>query len=110
MKEENKMYAKPQYKCAICGKIYDNVQGRMNCEMECLKKQKEEERAAAEAKKKAEKDSRYNEVNAALDNAYALVNKYVEDYGSFTYGGKYKGLDILNMDLFPSKFLHHFLF
>ena len=64
MKEENKMYSKPAYKCAICGKIYDNVQDRINCEMACLKKQKEEEKAAAEAKKKAERDEEEREIQA----------------------------------------------
>ena len=77
MKEENKMYAKPQYKCAICGEIYDDVQNRANCEMKCIKKQQEEEKKAAEAKKRAEKNTRQQEVDAALDNAFALVNKFV---------------------------------
>ena len=98
------------YKCEICGQEYESIQDRANCEMSCVKKQQEEEKAAAKAKKKAEQKSRYDEVNAALDNVYALVNKYIEDYGSFQYGGKYTGLDILNMDLFPSKILHHFFF
>ena len=110
MKDENKMYTKPQYKCGICGKIYESIQDRTNCEQSCLKKQQEEEKKAAEAKKKAEQKSRQQEVSAALDNAYALINKYIEDYGKFEYSGKYKGLDMLNMDFFPSKLLHHFFF
>lgn len=108
--EENKVYTKPQYKCALCGRAYDEVQERMNCEMKCIKTKQAEEKKAAEAKKKAEKDKRYNEANVALDNAFVLINKYIEDYGSFMYGGKYKGLDMLNMDCFPSKILHHFFF
>lgn len=108
MTKDNNMYIKQQYKCAICEKIYDDVQSRMNCEMACLKKQYEAEKRAAEEKKKAERDARFKEVNEALDNAYNLVNKYVEDYGSFSYGGKYKGLDMLNMDYFPAKLWHHF--
>lgn len=110
MDNENNIFAKPMYKCAICGNAYETIQERIKCETTCLKKQQEEEKAAAEAKKKAEKDSRYKEVNAALDNAYALLNKYIEDYGSFEYGGKYEGLDIFNMDLFPNKILRHFFF
>ena len=110
MKENNKSCNNTQYECAVCGKNYDSIQERMKCEMACIKKQEDEEKAAIAAKKKEEKDNRYNEVNTALDNAYALVNKYVEDYGSFKYGGHYKGLDLLNMDLFPSKLLHHFFF
>ena len=101
---------KPQYTCGVCKTSYDTIQERAKCEMSCVKKIEEEERKAAEVKKKQEQETRYNEVNAALDNVYALLNKYIEDYGPFKYGGKYKGLDILNMDLFPSKILHHFFF
>ena len=108
--EDNKMYCKPQYKCAICGKIYDDVQERMNCEMVCLKKKKEEEKKAAQAKKNAEKNTRFAEASSALDNAFALVNKCVEDYGAFRYNGKLKDLDALNLDFFPSKLWHHFWF
>ena len=52
MKDENKIY-----KCAICGKAYDDVLSRTSCEMTCLKKQQEEEKAAAEAKKKGTYDN-----------------------------------------------------
>ena len=106
--EENRICAKPQYKCGICGKIYDDVQDRMNCEMNCIKRQKEEEKKAAEAKKKAEKDARCTEVSKALDNAYKLINDYVKDYGPYKYNGDLKDLDVLNMDFFPIKLWHHF--
>lgn len=83
---ENNMYGKPQYKCAICDKVYDSVQERMNCEMKCIKKQQEEEKTAAEAKLKAEKDDRCKEVTEAIDKAVALIKKYNEDYKeTFTY-------------------------
>ena len=42
MKDENKIYSKPQYKCGICGTIFDSIEERMNCEANCIKKQKEE--------------------------------------------------------------------
>lgn len=106
--EDNKIYNKPMYKCAICGEIYESIQERINCEMACLNKQQEEEKKAAEAKLEAEKDERFAEASAALDNAFMLVNKCVEDYGSFQYRGKVSNLDMLNMDFFPSKLWHHF--
>jgi molecular chaperone GrpE (heat shock protein) len=46
------------------------------------KKKEEEERLAKLA---AEKDSRYKEVVDAYDNFEELRNKYVDDYGSFTF-------------------------
>lgn len=110
MEYEDKIYTKPQYKCAICGKIYDNVQERMNCEMACLKKQQEEAKKAAEAKKNAERDTDFTEASNAIDNAYTLVNKCIEKHGSFRYNGKLKDLDALNLDFFPSKLWHHFWF
>ena len=86
-KSESSVYVKKiQYKCAICGEVYNDVQSRMNCEIQCLRKQQEEEQKAAEAKLKAEKDSRYREVAEAVDNAVALIAKYNEDYNeSFVY-------------------------
>lgn len=98
------------YKCGICDTVYDSVADRHNCEVSCLKKQKEEEKRAAEEKLKAEKKERFAEASAALENALALVNKCVEDYGSFQYNGKLDILDKLNMDYFPSKLWHHFWF
>ena len=98
------------YKCAICNTEHASIQDRINCETTCLKKQAEAERIAAEAKKKAEKDVRQQEVSAAIDNTLALVNKFIEDYGSYQYNGKTKDLNIANLDFLPSKLLHHFWF
>lgn len=87
---ENKVCAKPMYKCAVCGEVYESIAQRMNCEQTCLKKQAEEERKAAEAKKKAEYDARVYEVDAAFKKAYELRDKFVEDYGEYK---KYDNLD-----------------
>ena len=89
-KDNNNMYVKPQYKCAICEKVYDDVQDRMNCEMKCLKKKQEEEKKAAEAKKKAEKDARKKEVDEAFESFMKLYDAYTKDYGSCTldYGAE----------------------
>ena len=108
--EENKVYTKPQYTCALCGRAYDEVQERMNCEMKCIKIKQEKEKKAAEEKKKAEKDARQKEVTAALDNAFTLANKFIKDYGMYRYDGKIKDLNLANMDCFPSKLWHHFWF
>ena len=99
-----------QYRCEICGKAYDSISERANCELACFTKIQEEAKAAAEAKYQKEKDGRFAEASAALDNALALVNKCVEDYGSFKYTGTIKDMDLVNMDFFPSKLWHHFWF
>ena len=101
--EENKIY-----KCGICGKKHDTVQSRMACEMTCYKRQQEEEKRLAEAKKNAEKEVRFTEASTALDKALKLVNGCVKDFGTFKYTGDLKDLELLNMDFFPIKLWHHF--
>ena len=106
--EDNNIYAKKFYKCGICEKTYESIQDRMNCEMTCIKKQKEEEARLAKEKLQAEKDARCIDASNALDNAFNLVSQYIKDYGSFQYNGKVKDLNNLNLDYFPSKLWHHF--
>lgn len=105
--EDNKMYAQEMWKCGICGKTYDSISQRMQCEARCLQRQEEEAKKAAEAKKKEEEDARHDEVTKAIDGAVALLIEYTKDYGHYVYDGKnaHKFDDLL-----PSKFLHHFLF
>lgn len=109
-KNENNMYVKPQYKCAICGKIYDDVQDRMTCEMACVKKQKEEKRAAAEAKKQAEKEARRTEVSEAIEHAMELLKKYTDDYGSFEFYSDLEDASDNHRLFWPSRLMHHFFF
>lgn len=109
-KNENKTYVKQQYQCAICGEAYDSVQERMNCEMKCVKKAEADKKAALEAIKKAEKDKRFAEASNAIDNAFSLVNKCVEDYGSFSYNGKLKDSKEPIVNPFPSRIWHRFFF
>lgn len=107
MNNENKMYTKQVFKCGICGKEYSNVQDRANCELNCYKKQQEEKKKAAEAKKKEEQKARHDEVTKAIDGACALMNRYVKDYGHYSYNGE--NVNTLD-DILPSRFLHNFLF
>lgn len=85
----SEIYAGPKYKCGICGTIHDTIEDRAKCEMACLKKQEEEERLAAEKKKKEEQHKRKKEVDDAFKRAENLRNKYVEDYGYYSYENKY---------------------
>lgn len=98
----------PTYKCAICNQTYSTIEERSACERACLKHQAEEAKRAAAAQKKAEQEARYKEVTEALDKAYDLMKKYIEDYKTYTYNGKISELEAANMDFFPIKLWHHF--
>lgn len=103
MKDRN--CEKAQYTCGVCGTSYDSVQERMNCEMACVKKIQEEERKAAEAKKKEAQKTRKVEVDNALQNFIKLATAYSHDYGKYDYNGQ----DIPTL-LWPNKLWHHFWF
>ena len=76
---------KPQYRCAICNTPYDEIEDRMKCEQKCLKKQEEERKKRKQEAMKAKKDERYKEVIDAINKAENLYEKYLDDYGAFTY-------------------------
>ena len=103
--EENTVERKVRYKCGICGKNHFSVYDRMNCEMSCIKKQQEEERKAAEAKKIAEQNMRKEAVDEAIKRAVKLHNDYVKDYGHYEYEG-----ELIENIFLPSKLWHHFVF
>ena len=74
-----------EYKCGICGKSHTDVLSRAKCEITCTEKKAEEERKAAKLKKEAEYADRKAEVDAAFNKAYELKDKFVNDYGRYTY-------------------------
>lgn len=102
---ENKMYTKPQYKCAICETIYDNLKDRVNCETKCLKKQEEEAKKAEELKKQQEHAARKADTDAKVKAMIDAVNAYTKDYGFYTYDGEASNM----IGDFPYKLLHYFL-
>lgn len=75
--------ARLAYKCGFCGKEYNSIKDRAECEIKCFKKKEEEERLAAEKKKMEEQAIRKAEVDEAIARAEELKNKYVEDYGTY---------------------------
>lgn len=85
----NTILNKPQYKCGVCGRIYDSISERAKCELECLKLKEEEDKKAAEEKKKNEQKARRKEVDDAMKKAQDLMSKYIEDYGIYDYKTDY---------------------
>lgn len=77
---ENKMFAKPMYKCAICDKVFEDVVSRATCELECAKRVEEEAKKAAKAKKREEKKIRLAEIDAAYAAADKLMEMYIKDF------------------------------
>ena len=79
------METKTVYTCAICGKDYESIDGRIKCETTCLEKQKELVAKAEKEKNKKEQETRRQEVAVAIRHASSLLAAYMDDYGSFYY-------------------------
>jgi hypothetical protein len=67
------------FECAICGKLHNSVQARINCETACLKEQE----ALAKASKEAEKNKEVERINAALDKLIADFVQIINDIDKF---------------------------
>lgn len=80
---ENNIYGKLQYKCGICGSVYNSIEERMNCEMACIKKQKEAEKKAVAEKMRKEKEARKKELDAAMKHTAKLLEAWNKDYGIY---------------------------
>lgn len=100
---ENKTYAKPMYKCALCDTVYESVAERAKCEMSCIAKKEEEDKKAAAEKKLAEKKMRKEAVDEAMSNAFRLAKEYMYDYGSYDYDE-----ESIQDFLVPSRIWHYF--
>lgn len=104
MEDKKDIYCKFTYKCGICGKEFNNVLDRANCEIECSRKAAEEARKAAEEKKVAEQKIRKEAVDEAFENLHRLVTEYVKDYGHYEYDD---GGDDANF-YWPTRLWHSF--
>lgn len=80
---ENNIYGKLQYKCGICGSVYNSIEERMNCEMACIKKQKEAEKKAVAEKMRKEKETRKKELDEAIKHTAKLLEAWNKDYGFY---------------------------
>lgn len=107
---KNEVCINNEFKCAICGEVYESVKERSECETKCVAKVEADKKAALEAIKKAEKEARFVEASSAIDNALTLVNKCMEDYGEFDYNGKLKNSKEPLVNYFPSRIWHKFFF
>ena len=102
------------FKCGICGKEFDTIEGRMKCEQKCYaehileqERQKEEKRKAEEELKKSKKNGRIKELQQEYKNFLNNVEQFNKDYGEqFKIDEKYS--DFFNDSLLSSFMLDPF--
>lgn len=74
---------KKMYKCAVCGKIYDNIQDRMNCERKCIEEVKAKNEELLKAKREQEKLDMEKDINNAANKYYEMLNNYIDKYKTY---------------------------
>ena len=83
------------YHCAICGKPYETVEERAECEAKCIAERK----AAEELKNAQERELKRRESAAkifeALDNAEGLLKEHFKNYQKLTMNKDYPNLKAL---------------
>lgn len=98
----DKMYTKKAFKCSICNKEYEDAMDRARCELACGKKQQEEAKKAAEAKKKEMKIADESQVDEAFAAAYKLRDEFVKKYGAYSYVHKNRVTNTFEDDNMPT--------
>lgn len=73
------------YKCEVCGKEYENLKDRANCEWNCSKKLEFEDEQRKREVLKKEKKARADEVNKAYNDYQKLYDKFFDDYGDNSF-------------------------
>ena len=72
-----------------------------------LKQKKQDEADRKKAQLEAEKDTRYNEIEAVSKHLNQLISDYTKDYGRFSFTRSYSNNDDYKYD-FP--YLYHWFF
>lgn len=73
------------YQCGICGKEHKTIEERNICETECLRQFQIKAEQEKQAKMKAEKQKRCDEIKEAEQHYFDLLKQYQKDYGMYIY-------------------------
>lgn len=71
----------PIYACGICGKRYNTVAERNQCERDCIAQAEKAAETKRKAELKIEKESKQKEIQELIDKVENLSAEYFEKYG-----------------------------
>lgn len=80
---KNNIVGKPMYKCGICGKVYDNIEDRMNCEKKCIHDLKVKNEKIKQEQKEKERKSMEDSINGLANQYYNMIDKYINIYHTY---------------------------
>ena len=87
------------YKCMICGKEHDSIEGYAACVASCNRKAQEEQKKLREEKLMREKSERFKSISTKYNDLQKELREFARDYGytPITFSGSI-------VDLFNSLF------
>lgn len=86
------------YRCGVCGKSFETLEGRNACEAKCLKDRAKAEEALKKQKLEEEKIKSKNEIEAKYKELTAMVREHLNKFGSLQIGER----NLFDDDAFPT--------
>ena len=80
------------YKCEICGKTYEELANRIECETKCLKALKEEEEELKRAEYENNRIESAEAIYEALHEVDQMLKLHMKEFKSFALNGNYPHL------------------
>jgi hypothetical protein len=77
------------YKCAICGNEYECLEGRIECETQCLKEFKEAEALKKVDEYNAKRKESASAIYEKLTEVDLMLKEHMKEYESFALYGNY---------------------
>lgn len=87
--KDNKIYNKQTYKCAICGKLYNTVEGRARCEANCIRSYEEAERADRYNEYQEKKNASEAKINTKMTELNNMIWEHLNNYKTLTIDKPY---------------------
>lgn len=68
------------FTCAYCGKEYEDIESRTECELKCSAKLKAEKEKEEKLKKEAEKAAQQKEISDMFSELVAKIKTYIDQH------------------------------
>lgn len=86
---------KTMYTCAICGKSYELIEDRVDCESKCIVTRKKLEEENKRKKLEVKKYASEQEIHDALGSLNEKISQHIKEYGSFMLTKNYPYLNYI---------------
>lgn len=83
------------YECAVCGKSYEHIEDRIECETKCVAERKKIEEEKKRNEHEAKRKEMASEIYADLDSLNVKLAKYFKAYDTLTLNKSYPYLKYL---------------